>query len=143
MNDPIEDLIEGRAGAPLLVALARLGRARRPAMELAEALLQEAAAEDEAEEDANPALRLAAADALLSFPQEYQAPGLQLLLDNLDGITQALQIGGPGGFTLLLPDLAIPLLPDDWVDLPGVRAPPARLKARDADGRELELLPIT
>lgn len=143
MNDPIEDLIEGRVGAPLLVALARLGRARRPAMELAEALLQEAAAEDEAEEDANPALRLAAADALLSFPQEYQAPGLQLLLDNLDGITQALQIGGPGGFTLLLPDLAIPLLPDDWVDLPGVRAPPARLKVQDADGRKLELLPIT
>jgi hypothetical protein len=140
-DDPIEDLIEGRAGAPLLVALARMGRARRPAMELAEALLQEAAEEDE--EEVNPAMRLAAADALLSFPQEYQAPGLQLLLDNLDGITQALQIGGPGGFTLLLPDLAIPLLPDDWVDLPGVRAPPARLKARDHDGREIELLPIT
>lgn len=138
-QDPIEDIIEGNHPDLLLTALARLGRARRPGMELAEALLQEASqlAEDEEE----PAVRLAAAEAVLSFPQEYHGPGIHVLLDHNGQIAQLLQVGGEPGHALLLSGEVITLRPDDWVDLPGVRAPPIRLRVLDVRGRELELIP--
>lgn len=141
-GDPIEDLISGRSGSPLFTEIARMARSHRAGREqIEEGLLAIGFDDDHLDDERSEEISLAAFGRDAGFPREYASDALRVVLERIDGEIQALQLGGEPHWSLVLEEGWVGLIPDAWAEAPPMPRPPARLRARDALGREVVLVP--
>ena len=75
------------------------------------------------------------------FPRVYASAALRVALDRTDGGILALQLGGEPHWSLILEEGWVSMVPDVWTEAPPMPRAPAQLRARDALGREVVLVP--
>ncbi|MCB9797883.1 MAG: hypothetical protein H6741_34820 [Alphaproteobacteria bacterium] len=135
--DALED------GGGLLAELGQLARARRPALERAEAEAREQAwgPETDASDLASEFDQLAASDRPgLRFPARYRGGPWQIVVAlGLDGEAYLRVERGPGQVSLDWGGRSVEAEPGLRVPLPGLERPPAQLVARSSAERPLLL----
>jgi hypothetical protein len=141
-DDPIEDLISGRSGSPLLTEIARMARSHRAGREqVEEGLLELGFDDDLVDDERSDEISVAAFGRDAGFPRVYASAALRVALDRTDGGILALQLGGEPHWSLILEEGWVSMVPDVWTEAPPMPRAPAQLRARDALGREVVLVP--
>lgn len=126
--------------APLLRALAREGRLRRAATDLADEEFRSGVWVEAERPEAAAPLRLAADDRA-TRTRRYRGGGWVIRADrDAEGSWTLTQEAGPVGGTVVLDGPSfVPLVPGLPAAVPAGQAPPARLGLLDAAGREVAL----
>lgn len=117
--------IEEQDELSLFAALGRLARARRPALEYADAVLAEGEHGGPFEVAEPTPMRLAAAEPGVPFPARYRGgPWELVLMRGAQGVPHAVLVAGPGPATVALGELRFQLAPGERVAVPWIDAAP-------------------